>query len=75
MIDVLIDSFVVDRASRVIDPDPSGDLLRGPALFEAIPYVLPDEVALQALMFIGRNFSFTGPSMSPAGRIALTLRR
>jgi len=46
MIDVLIDSLVVDRVAWVIYPDPSGDLFWRPALFEAVHYVLPDEVVL-----------------------------
>jgi len=42
MIDVLIDGFVVDGLSRMLDSDPPGDLFRGPALGEAVFHILPN---------------------------------
>jgi hypothetical protein len=44
MIDVLVDSLVIDGLPWMVDSDPSRDLLRGPSLSQAILYIVPDEV-------------------------------
>ncbi len=75
MIDILIDGLVVNEVSWMIDLYSSGDLLRRPSFFEAVSHVLPDEVILKPFMRVGLGLSFTGPSMSPAGCIASSLRR
>ena len=75
MIDILIDGLVVNEVPWMIDPYSPGDLLRGPPPFEAVFYVLPDEVILQPFVRICYGLSFTGPSMCPAGCIAQTLGR
>jgi hypothetical protein len=75
MIDVLIDGLVVNEVPRMIDPYSPGYLFRRPSFFEAVFDVLPNEVIFQTLMRIGCSLSFTCPSMSPAGCIALTLGR
>jgi hypothetical protein len=75
MIDILVDGLVVDIVTWMVNLDPTGYLFRGPSLGETIFYILPDKIVLQPLMGIGCGLSFTRPSMSPAGRIASTLRR
>jgi hypothetical protein len=44
MVDVLIDSLVIDGLPWMVYPDPSRDLLRGPSLSQAILHIVPDEV-------------------------------
>jgi hypothetical protein len=73
MIDVLIDSLVVDGFSRMVKPDPPRDLLRGPSLSEAGLYILPDKVVFQTLVLIGLRLSLAGPSVCPTGNITSPL--
>ena len=46
MIDVLIDRFVVNGLPWVVNPKPSGDLLRGPSFSEAVLDVLSNQSVL-----------------------------
>jgi len=75
MIDVLIDSLVVDGFSRMVKPDPPRDLLRGPSLSEAGLYILPDKVVFQTLVLVGPRLSLAGPSVCPTGNITSPLWR
>ena len=75
MIDVLVDRFVVNGLSWMIDPNPSRDLLRGPSFSEAVLDVLPNQSALQSLMCICVGLSLAGPGMCPARDITPTFWR
>jgi len=44
MIDVLVDSLVIDGLPWMVDSDASRDLLRGPSLSQAFLHILSDEV-------------------------------
>ena len=70
MIDVLIDRFVVNGLPWVVNPNPSGDLLRGPSFSEAVLDVLSNQSVLQSLVCIRVGLSLAGPSMCPARNIA-----
>lgn len=70
MIDILVDRFVVNGLPWVVNPNPSGDLLRGPSFSEAVLDVLPNQSALQSLVCICVGLSLAGPSMCSARNIA-----
>ena len=46
MVDVLIDSFVIDGLPWMVNSDPSRYLLRRPSLSQAILHILSDEAVL-----------------------------
>src|SRR5512143_148285 len=69
MIDVLVDRFVVNGLPWMIDPNPSGNLLRRPSFGKAVLDVLPNESVLQSLVRICIGLSLAGPGMRTAGNI------
>jgi len=75
MIDVLIDRLVVNGVSWMVDPDPPGDLLRGPSLCKAVSYILPNEIVLQAFVLVCFRLSFASSGMCSAWNITPALRR
>jgi hypothetical protein len=44
MVDVLIDSFVIDGLPWLVYSDPFRDLLRGPSLSQAVLHIVPEEI-------------------------------
>lgn len=75
IVDVLIDSFMTDDLTGMVDRQSSGNLLGRPSLFQIIYYVLPNQVILEPGPSMDRYPAMRGPGMSPAGGVSAVLDR